>query len=141
MCFHSKQTASAVQLQNRFKATLAEPDAIFQSEHYHGFEHPKTPIITNAEPELIQLYQWGLIPFWAKNDEIKKSTLNARIETITEKPSFQHVTHRKCLILLNGFYEWQWLDEKGKQKQQYLISLPDDEPFALAGLSSPEPAA
>lgn len=136
MCFHSKQSADAKKLMNRFKAVLKDKDAKIQSEHYNGFEHPKTPVITNTQPDEIQLFQWGLIPPWAKDAEIQNSTLNARIETIQEKPSFKVVTHQKCLVLLDGFYEWQWLDPKGKEKQKYLITREDHEPFAVAGLWS-----
>lgn len=133
MCFHSKQSKSAQELENRFKATF-ENGANYSPAIYNGFQFPKTPVITNAHPEEIQLIQWGLIPFWAKDDSIKKNTLNARIETIDEKPSFRNAVNNKCLILADGFYEWQWLDEKGKNKKKYLLSLPNDELFAFAGL-------
>ena len=103
---------------------------------YNGFQHPKTPIITNQKTDTIQLYNWGLIPFWAKDDGIKKNTLNARMETIHEKPSFRNVVKNRCLILADGFYEWQWLDEKGKKKQKYELTLPENQAFAFAGLWS-----
>src|SRR5690606_30645533 len=108
----------------------------FQPSVYNAFQFPATPVITNATPDLIQLYHWGLIPFWAKDDGIKKNTLNAKMETIHEKPSFRNVVNNRCLVLADGFYEWQWLDEKGKQKQKYELTLPNHEAFAFAGLWS-----
>ena len=60
--------------------------------------------------------------------------MNAKIETINEKPSFRQSVNNRCLILVDGFYEWQWLDEKGKKKQRYLLALPKDELFCLAGI-------
>ncbi len=135
MCFHFKQSKTAQELKNRFNAGIEKNNNI-EPAIYNGFQFPKTPIITNKQPEIIQLYHWGLIPFWAKDDLIKKSTLNARIETIHEKPSFKNITNNRCLILADAFYEWQWLDEKGKQKQKYEITLPNDETFAFAGLWS-----
>lgn len=135
MCFSTKQTIDKLELENRFKAELVTTES-YQSEVFNGFDHPKTPIITNADPNAIQLFQWGLLPSLATDTKIQNMTLNARIETLLEKPSFRDVLHQKCLVLVNGFYEWQWLDEKGKQKQKYLISLPNDEPFAMAGLYS-----
>ena len=81
-------------------------------------------------------YNWGLIPFWAKNDTLKKSTLNARIETLAEKPAFRNSVENRCLVIANGYYEWQWLDEKGKQKQKYLITPAKEELFAFAGIYS-----
>lgn len=135
MCFHSKQSKSAQELKNRFKATF-ENEALFQPTIYNGFQFPQTPVITDKQPNTIQLFNWGLIPFWAKDDSIKKNTLNARIETIHEKPSFRNAVNNRCLILADGFYEWQWIDDKGKQKQKYLITLSNDELFAFAGLWS-----
>ena len=135
MCFHSQQSHSAQTLEHRFNAKFENVEQ-YQPSIYNGFQFPQTPVITNKEPNTIQLFQWGLIPFWAKDDSIKKFTLNARIETIAEKPAFKNSINNRCLILADGFFEWQWLDEKGKRKQKYLISLPDNEPFAFAGLWS-----
>jgi len=135
MCFFTKQTKTAIELQNRFKAKLKEPEN-FTTGNYNGFDFPKTPVITNEDTTQIQFLNWGLIPVWAKDETIRKNTLNARIETIYEKPTFKSIVKNRCLIIANGFYEWQWLDEKGKQKQKYLISLPDNELIAFAGLWS-----
>ncbi len=134
MCFHSKQTADAQTLKNRFKAKLKSPDLMVQSDNYNGFEHPKTPVITNEDPGIIQTFHWGLLPPWARDTTMQKNTLNARIETIREKPAFQPVLHQKCLILLTGFYEWKHLDAKTKEK--YVVGINDNEPFAVAGLWS-----
>jgi putative SOS response-associated peptidase YedK len=135
MCFHSKQSKSAQELENRFNAKFERKED-YKAAVYNGFQHPQTPVITNKEQNKIQFFQWGLIPFWAKNDSIKKNTLNARIETIHEKPAFRNSVNMRCLILADGFFEWQWLDEKGKKKQKYILSLPNEEPFAFAGLWS-----
>lgn len=135
MCFHFKQSKSAQELKLRFKASFKD-EHLFQPSVYNGFQYPKTPIITNKRPDAIQLFNWGLIPFWAKDDTIKKNTLNARIETINEKSSFRNSVNNRCFVLVDGFYEWQWLDEKGNQKQKYELTLPDNEPFAFAGLWS-----
>lgn len=135
MCFHSQQSKSAQELEHRFKARF--DDALnYEPSTYNAFQFPKTPVITHQESDKIQLFQWGLIPFWAKDDSIKKNTLNARIETIHEKPSFRNVTKNHCLILSDGFFEWQWLDLKGKIKQKYALNLPNNSLFAFAGLWS-----
>ncbi|PJB12110.1 MAG: SOS response-associated peptidase [Flavobacteriales bacterium CG_4_9_14_3_um_filter_40_17] len=135
MCFHSKQSTSAQELENRFKAKF-ESTECYSPQIHKGFQYPKTPVITNNDPEIIQLFNWGLIPNWAKDGRIKENTLNAQIETINEKASFRDSVNNKCLILADGFFEWQWLDEKGKRKQKYLLHLPNDVPFAFAGLWS-----
>lgn len=135
MCFHSKQSKSAQELENRFKAKF-EKASLHQPSFYNGFQFPQTPIITSEQPDKIQTYHWGLIPFWAKDDTIKKNTLNARMETIHEKPSFRNAVNNRCLILADGFFEWQWQDDKGKQKQRYELTMPNNEAFAFAGLWS-----
>lgn len=133
MCFHSKQSKSAQDLKNRFKAKF-EDELKYTPSIYNGFKFPKTPVITNAEPDNIQMFNWGLLPTWAKDKDFRQNTLNAKIETIKEKPSFRNLLNKRCLVLSDGFYEWQWLDYKGKQKQKYLISTPEKDAFAFAGL-------
>ncbi|MBI5553064.1 MAG: SOS response-associated peptidase [Desulfobacterales bacterium] len=77
-------------------------------------------------------YHWGLVPFWAKDKAIGAKLINARSETVAGKPSFREAfKRRRCLILADGFYEWQ--GQKGK-KQPLFITLPDKAPFAFAGL-------
>ena len=137
MCFYFKQSQTAQTLAQRFKAKMSP--AILTSakpQLYNGFQHPKALVITNKQPHLIQEYHWGLIPAWAKDTTIAKNTLNARLETVAEKPSFKSVLSQRCLVLADGFYEWQWLDVKGKTKQKYCLSLLDEAPFAFAGLYS-----
>lgn len=133
MCFHSKQSKDAQTLEKRYKAKIAQPDT-FKTGNMNGFEHPFCPVITNKEPEIIQLAQWGLLPTWAKDKNLQNNTLNAKLETIHEKPSFKASITQRCLIPADGFYEWQWLDSKGRQKQKYLLSIANDELFSFAGL-------
>ena len=83
------------------------------------------------EPELAML-RWGLVPFWAKDPSIGNRMINARAETVAEKPSFRNAYRkRRCLILADGFYEWR---KEGEGKTPYFISLADGAPFAFAGL-------
>lgn len=138
MCYHSKQTQKATKLENRFKAKVINPQqtALVTSNHWNGFDFPLTPVITNTDPKHIQLYHWGLIPSWADDESIRQVTLNAKIETLDEKASFKDHNSHRCLVLANGFYEWQWIDPKGKKKQKYDVGIKDDEPFAYAGIWS-----
>ncbi len=85
----------------------------------------------NKERELVML-RWGLVPFWAKDPSIGNRMINARAETVAEKPSYRAAfRHRRCLVLADGFYEWR---RTGNTKTPYFISLASGEPFALAGL-------
>jgi len=81
--------------------------------------------------ELVML-RWGLVPFWAKDPAIGNRMINARAETVAEKPSYRAAyKHRRCVVLADGFYEWR---REGEVKTPYYISLESGEPFALAGL-------
>ena len=81
--------------------------------------------------ELAPLH-WGLIPSWAKDPAIGNRMINARSETVAEKPSFRSAfKHRRCLIVSDGYYEWQ---KQGSRKQPYFFHQADDQPFAFAGL-------
>jgi putative SOS response-associated peptidase YedK len=84
-------------------------------------------------PELVSL-RWGLVPFWAKEPSIGNRMINARAETIAEKPSFRTAyRQRRSLILADGFYEWH-RDGDGDVKVPWYISRSSDEAFAFAGL-------
>ncbi len=77
-------------------------------------------------------FRWGLIPAWAKDPSIGNRMFNARSETITEKPSFKNAfKKRRCLIIADGFYEWQ---KEGKLSKPFCFSLKSGNPFGLAGL-------
>ncbi|MDA0816474.1 MAG: SOS response-associated peptidase [Planctomycetota bacterium] len=77
-------------------------------------------------------FKWGLIPFWADDPEISIRTINARSETAATKPAFRaSFRSRRCLIVADGFYEWQARDGK---KQPYYIRLKSGEPFGMGGL-------
>ena len=136
MCFHSKQLKSAVEVENRFKAEIVKLEEFKPQDNINGFDFQKTPVIIDVQPQVITHYNWGLIPSWAKDQDIRKFTLNAKIETLDEKPSFRNSINKRCLVIANGFYEWQWLDNKGKSKVKYEIGLPDEALFAFAGLYS-----
>ena len=82
-------------------------------------------------PQLAML-RWGLVPFWAKDPSIGNRMINARSETVAEKPSFRNAYRkRRCLILADGFYEWR---KTADGKTPYFISGADGSPFAFAGL-------
>jgi len=77
-------------------------------------------------------FRWGLIPSWAQDPKVGQRMINARSETLLEKPSFRGpVRHRRCLVLADGFYEWQ---QTGDGKSPIYIRRRDCEPFAFAGL-------
>ena len=105
------------------------------------------PVITNEASDTLNHYRWGLIPFWAKDASIGSKLINARAETLTEKPSFKHAFRaRRCLIPATGFYEWKKERKPGRDKAgrsdmaghvattPYNIGMKTGEPFCFAGL-------
>lgn len=86
---------------------------------------------TPPQRELVELH-WGLIPHWAKDPKIGARMINARAETITQKPAYKAaMRRRRCLLPADGFFEWR---SEGGRKQPYFIDLRDDGLFAFAGL-------
>lgn len=136
MCYTIKIDLTREELEKRFGAKFSNPKGYQSGSKVNAFSLPQLPVICNDKPEEIRLYCWGLIPYWVKNGEsaaeIRTKTFNARAETLSEKASFRHALQRKrCLVLTNGFYEWQTL---GKEKIPYFIGLNQESAFALAGL-------
>lgn len=87
---------------------------------------------SDADGRELALLRWGLVPFWAKDPSIGNRMINARAETVAEKPAFRAAYRkRRCLVLADGFYEWK---KETAGKTPYLISLASGQPFALAGL-------
>jgi len=78
------------------------------------------------------LLRWGLVPSWSKDLSFGSHLINARSETVAEKPTFRHaIKHRRCIVPTSGFYEWS---HDGSKKQPYYIQLADRSPMCLAGL-------
>ena len=96
-------------------------------------------VVRDLEVRRAEMFRWGLIPFWAKDPSIGSRMINARAETLAEKPSFRNaLKQRRNLILTSGFYEWKpestLANPKGKSKVPVLIQMKDHKPFVFAGL-------
>jgi len=137
MCYHASLTADATALQQRYDASFPQQTGYRPSFHANAFHFPAWPILTRQEPGRLQLLQWGLIPRWVKSredaDEIRSRTLNAKSETLFEKPSFRQsiAAGRRCLIPATGFYEWY---TEGKQKYPFYITTKDQPIVSIAGI-------
>jgi putative SOS response-associated peptidase YedK len=135
MCFHYSLTqqaaAIAKTLQVQWNDTVWQP-----VPHANGFSFRAMPVLTQENLKQVQLFNWGLIPHWVKTkadaDKLKAQTLNARCETIFEKPSFRNsITKKRCLIPADGFFEW--MDVNGK-KHPYRIRVGEDQLFFFGGI-------
>lgn len=98
---------------------------------------PTQPVLTVVQTSddskrLARLLRWGLIPMWAEGPNAGTRMINARAETVATKPAFRRAfRERRCLVLADGFYEWQ---RQNHHKQPFYIRLRDGRPFAFAGL-------
>lgn len=104
--------------------------------HVSGFNNPSMPVITDEAPDKFSFLKWGLVPFWLKDKEqikyVRIKTLNARSDTLFEKPSFKvPVRKRRCLIVTDGYFEWR---EVAGKTYPYYIHMKDNDAFALAGI-------
>jgi putative SOS response-associated peptidase YedK len=89
-------------------------------------------VVPNLEPRRLESFRWGLLPGWAKDLKIGSRLINARAETLSEKPSFREAYRkRRCLVPADGFFEWK---DTGDGKVPYFVRLKTERPFALAGL-------
>lgn len=137
MCFHKSLNVKAKQLEERYDAALPAPADFQPVYHANAYQFPTWPILTHQEPGRFQMMHWGLIPHWAKAHddalEIRTRTINARSETIYDKPSFRSAAQggKRCLIPVTGFYEWHTI---GRKKFPFYISTTDQKIASIAGL-------
>ncbi|MFM2392146.1 MAG: hypothetical protein RLZZ546_123 [Bacteroidota bacterium] len=134
MCGRSSITKTEKELEQRFNATFYSDDL----ERYNplpNFNVAPThmhPLLINEDPSHIQIFKWGLVPFWSKDEKTGFKMINARVETLLEKTTFKNlVKSKRCIVPMDGFYEWK---TDGKEKQPYRIFTKDQEIFTVAGL-------
>ncbi len=113
---------------------LASMPEQFQPRHNIAPTQP-VAVVADSAGRNAEMMRWGLIPFWAKDPEIGSRLINARSETISEKPAFKNAfVKRRCLVLADGFFEWQKGGGPNGRSQPYYFKLADGKPFAFAGL-------
>ncbi|WP_295676075.1 SOS response-associated peptidase family protein [uncultured Empedobacter sp.] len=133
MCFHVKISKTKEQLEKKSKLKFKPKVTFTPNPHFKGFDHPQLPVITDKR-DCIEMFEWGLLPSWGKDDFDTNNTLNARIETLEEKPSFRDSFNQRCVLFVDGFYEWR---HEGKSKIKYDIGI-NNNTFFLAGIYNNE---
>ncbi len=136
MCYYISITPKLTDIERRFSAKFTQPELFHSVYSASAFSHPAIPVISNEKLKCIDYFEWGLIPFWVKDRQsagkIRERTLNARAETIFEKPSFRHsIRSKRCLIIADGFFEWR---HENNRAYPYYITLKHHTLFALAGI-------
>ena len=131
MCGRFTLTIDPAHLQAAFPWAVIPNDL---APRYNIAPSQPVAVIPNTGDNTLSMYKWGLIPSWSKDPSIGERMINARSETLAEKPSFRNAyRRRRCLILADGFFEWKQSPGM-KSKQPIYIRLIDARPFAFAGL-------
>lgn len=135
MCFHLALIKKNHEIEMAYQAVFEEGEAFEPIPHGNGFARIQWPVISNDMPSRIRFFQWGLVPKWVreveKAKEIQLHTLNARIETVFEKPAFRDAVHNRCLVIVTGFFEWMTV---GGKKYPVFFRKKDESIFSLAGI-------
>jgi putative SOS response-associated peptidase YedK len=131
MCGRFTLTIDPYHLQQAFPWAVIPNDLI---PRYNIAPSQPVAVIPNIGDNALAMYKWGLIPSWSKDPAIGDRMINARSESLAEKPSFRNAyRRRRCLIIADGFYEWKQ-NPGSKSKQPVYFRLKDERPFAFAGL-------
>ncbi len=130
MCGRYTITTEPTTLAQRFEAELA---AELTGPRYNAAPTQRLPVVLNKDGgRRIDVFRWGLIPHWAEDPAIGNKMINARAETLAQKPSFREAFRkRRCLVAADGYYEWQ-KTAAGKVPMRFVMN--DEAPFAFAGL-------
>jgi putative SOS response-associated peptidase YedK len=135
MCGRASLTKTEVELEQRFGIPFYQEDIARYNPlpNYNIAPTHRLPVILNTDPGHWHFLKWGLVPYWAKEEKIGYKMINARSETIPDKPAFREAyKRRRCLIPLDGFYEWRRVSKD--EKQAFWITLENEALFAVAGL-------
>ena len=130
MCGRYSLVASIAELEGRFGFDGA--DVAYSPSYNVAPTQGVLTVVADSEARRAVCMRWGLIPSWAREASIGSRMINARAETVAEKPSFRTaLRQRRCLVLADGFYEWR---RTGASKRPTRITMASGEPFAFAGL-------
>jgi putative SOS response-associated peptidase YedK len=130
MCGRFALTSSPRRLRDRFRLSVA-PEAL--APRYNIAPSQDVLVIPNRSRRLLRPARWGLVPWWAKAPSAGQRMINARAETLAQRPAFRELLERqRCVIPADGFFEWRRLDRR--VRQPFYVTARDGAPLAIAGL-------
>jgi len=140
MCGRFSLAAGMTTVAQRFGLLTPTAESAAWTPSYNISPTKKVIVVGDDGTRYLMQMRWGLIPSWAKDPAIGNRMINARAETVATKPAFRVAfRHRRCLVVADGFYEWE---KRDRTKQPFRIVLKSGEPFGFAGLwdtwTSPE---
>jgi putative SOS response-associated peptidase YedK len=129
MCGRYTFSTTPQQMTERFALEVTAPNL---PPRYNVTPQMPMPIIVANSPNRLDIARWGLVPSWAKDERVGARMINARAETVAERPAYRAaLRYHRCLVPATGYYEWQ---ATARGKQPYYIHLADEPLFAFAGL-------
>ncbi|MCB0952413.1 MAG: SOS response-associated peptidase, partial [Microthrixaceae bacterium] len=135
MCGRFVSSSNAEDIAKYFDVDRVSEQALAHEANYNTA--PTTDVFvvySDGSTRNLDTFHWGLVPRWAKDLRIGNKLINARAETVAEKPAFRSAfKKRRCIMPVDGFYEWN-KPEGTSRKQPWFIHRPDGEPYAFAGL-------
>jgi putative SOS response-associated peptidase YedK len=136
MCYHTSQHKNINEIKSAFGLPVKNEELFQQAYQLNGFAKPYLPVISTSDSTAIDMYRWGLIPFWVKDEgTFKANTLNARSEELFEKTSYKNSWNKRCLVICTGFFEPHY-PAGSKKSQSYYIKPKEQEFFTLGGIWS-----
>ena len=131
MCGRYASSANPDDLVSHFRVE-EPPEEVLPPSYNVAPTDPVYVVMERHEQRLLRVVRWGLVPSWAKDPKVGARFINARRETVAEKPAFRAAyQRRRCLVPADGYFEWQ---QQGGQKQPYFLAARDRGPLAMAGL-------
>lgn len=138
MCYHVSVNRHLKQLELEMKRHLVPEQRELYQPYYHvsGFAKPFVPVISNADTSVLQMYRWGLIPFWVKDEAaFRANTLNAKSETLFESGSYKNSWRNRCLVTVSAFFE-PHLNKAAGRKENHIVKRKDDRIITLGAIWS-----
>lgn len=137
MCYHVSQEKTIEQIKIAFRRPVDNTELFRREFHLSGFDDPFLPAITSADPQVIKMLKWRLIPSEKRDpSKFKANTRNAKAETLFELDSYAPYVNNRCLIICTGFFEPHFISQD-KPTESYYIKPKEKEFFTLGGIYSP----
>lgn len=131
MCGRFVRKSGAQEIAREFNVELSEIRFLLEP-NYNIAPGNDVAVVVRRDRKVLEGFRWGFIPNWSKDEKIGYRMINARGETISQKPAFKKAfTERRCLIVADGFYEWL---KGGKKPKPYYFRMKDGSPMGLAGI-------
>lgn len=138
MCYHVSNESDPEELKREFKLPVDKLEKFKKRYDFVGWEKPYLPVISSANPRVIDMYRWRLVPSWVKEEkDFKANTLNARNDELFTKNSYKNSWKNRCLVLCTGFFEPHYPILGEDHYESWYIKPKEKKYFALGAIYQP----